>query len=452
MTAEPDSKGTTGPAAQPGDAAVLVEYFAIGARMVVFVMRQTSDALEAQELDIDPGRVEELASGPVFTASGVPAEETPAHGPAEWAQVSAALIAPVLRSCAPGEVVWFVGHGGLHVLPLHAAPLPDGGYLIDRNPVCYTPSATVMRFCQERRRDRRRGGLVVGDPDGDLPHAAEEARSVARVLGGEPLLRSSATRDEVLRRLVQSSPSFLHFACHGYFDPVNPMSSGIELSSGQQGDGRQRLTASDVLRLELSPSLVTLSACRTGLQQRRAGDELLGLARALLYAGTPSAVLALWNVEDLSTRLLMERFYRTLIGAAPGSGGPGAQAATLADALRSAQVYIRSLTAGAAAATLDDAIAAERDDSAGRPALFVARARIQAAAGDFIAAADSYETALGLLQEAPASEDRRIAASLDRTVKLLRFKGRRSLPPDYERRPFANPYHWAPFMLYGDWW
>ena len=43
------------------------------------------------------------------------------------------------------------------------------------------------------------------------------------------------------------------------------------------------------------------------------GDELLGLTRGFLYAGTPSLVVSLWRVNDRSTTLLMKRFYEGLL-------------------------------------------------------------------------------------------------------------------------------------------
>jgi CHAT domain-containing protein len=42
------------------------------------------------------------------------------------------------------------------------------------------------------------------------------------------------------------------------------------------------------------------------------GDELLGLARGFLRAGTPSLVVSLWMVNDQSTAQLMCRFYEAL--------------------------------------------------------------------------------------------------------------------------------------------
>lgn len=60
--------------------------------------------------------------------------------------------------------------------------------------------------------------------------------------------------------------------------------------------------------------LVTLSACETGITDiRQSPDEFLGLQAGLLQAGAPTVVSTLWPVDDLSTMLLMERFYQNLL-------------------------------------------------------------------------------------------------------------------------------------------
>jgi CHAT domain-containing protein len=58
--------------------------------------------------------------------------------------------------------------------------------------------------------------------------------------------------------------------------------------------------------------LVTLSACQTGINETKPGDELIGLTRALIYAGTSSVIVSLWSVYDPSTRELMVEFYKQL--------------------------------------------------------------------------------------------------------------------------------------------
>jgi CHAT domain-containing protein len=97
----------------------------------------------------------------------------------------------------------------------------------------------------------------------------------------------------------------LHLATHGDFRPDNPLFSGLALADGW-------LTALEMFDLRLNASLVTLSACQTGRSLVGGGDELLGLMRALLYAGAASLLLSLWPVEDHSSAELMEHVYQRL--------------------------------------------------------------------------------------------------------------------------------------------
>ena len=65
----------------------------------------------------------------------------------------------------------------------------------------------------------------------------------------------------------------------------------------------------EIFDMELHASLVTLSACRTGLGELSEGDELTGFSRAFIYAGTPCVCVSLWDVSDKATSDLMEKFY-----------------------------------------------------------------------------------------------------------------------------------------------
>jgi CHAT domain-containing protein len=42
------------------------------------------------------------------------------------------------------------------------------------------------------------------------------------------------------------------------------------------------------------------------------GDELLGLTRGFLSAGSPSVMMSLWTVDDEATAELMVKFYEEL--------------------------------------------------------------------------------------------------------------------------------------------
>ncbi len=53
-----------------------------------------------------------------------------------------------------------------------------------------------------------------------------------------------------------------------------------------------------------------LSACQTGLGKITRGDDVIGLNRAFLYAGTHAIISSLWRVSDISTAMLVKQFYR----------------------------------------------------------------------------------------------------------------------------------------------
>ena len=63
---------------------------------------------------------------------------------------------------------------------------------------------------------------------------------------------------------------------------------------------------------------MVLSACDTALgggyfAEVPAGDDIVGLTRAFLFAGSPSVVASLWAVNDRSTMGLMSGFYGKLL-------------------------------------------------------------------------------------------------------------------------------------------
>ncbi len=119
----------------------------------------------------------------------------------------------------------------------------------------------------------------------------------------------------------------LHFATHGFVNTEKPELSGIILAQdttiafegyeniygniAQQNDGI--LYQSEIYNLELNADLIVLSACQTGLGKITTGEGVIGLTRALLYAGTDNIVVSLWSVSDASTAELMINFYENIL-------------------------------------------------------------------------------------------------------------------------------------------
>jgi CHAT domain-containing protein len=95
---------------------------------------------------------------------------------------------------------------------------------------------------------------------------------------------------------------------------------------------------------------MTLSARESGLGRQGGGDGLLGFAQSFLLAGSRSVCLSLWQVDDTATALLMDRFYRNLLG----KRGDGAKAMGKAAALREAKEWLRNVPASEGLARLGE--------------------------------------------------------------------------------------------------
>ncbi len=316
-----------------GEGECLLQYWRAGETIHVFVVGPKG--LEASvPLRCTPRRVEEAAGALAATLRGALSLDRDyvrdVLFPLSRQQLGW-LYDDLLRPLAP----WLRGADRLLIapddrlfeIPFHA--LYDGdGYLLDRYEIAYAPGAGALRLCRENRR-RRAGSdagqpLVVGYTADDLPHIRAEVEAVADALpGAVVLLDGGATLDRLRDRVGGSA--LLHLATHALFRRDNPLFSALRLGGGEW------LRVMDLYTLPLNGSLVTLSGCETG-RGRLLGGDLLGLSRGFFCAGASALVASLWPVDDVSTALLMARFYRRL-----------AAGETAAAALRRAQQTLRDL-------------------------------------------------------------------------------------------------------------
>lgn len=297
------------------------------------------------------------------------------------------LIEPLAQQIAGYRRLCIVPHGALHYVPFHALMASDAPrrWLIDDEmgpEIIYAPSATVLLdYCQTKPASVGRGAIVF-HYGRDLSFAHQEATAVAALLNAQTVSAEQASREAVIRQ--SAGCALVHFACHGSYDAMAPMESGLDMADG-------RLTAREVMqRLRLQADLVTLSGCETGQSRYHDGEELIGLARAFIYAGVPSVLVSLWAVEDVSTAMLMERFYTGLV-----------EGRTPADALRRAQRTVKAITT------------------------------------------EELRQWLAGIGLGPAACDAEIAR--------LNAIGQHTLAAEHGARlPFEHPYFWAPFLLVGD--
>lgn len=74
----------------------------------------------------------------------------------------------------------------------------------------------------------------------------------------------------------------------------------------------QEILFSELYNLQLNPDLVVLSACETGIGKLYKSEGPMSVARGFQFAGAQNLLFSLWNVNDYTTSVFMDYFYKNL--------------------------------------------------------------------------------------------------------------------------------------------
>lgn len=245
---------------------------------------------------------------------------------ADTAQLYHWLIAP-LTSYLKTPLVTIVPHASLHYLPF--AALADGSTSFgEQHAISYLPSASALKFVSSGPISR--GSVLAlsmarGEGLPILRFADDEARTVAALYGVHPLVGEEATETALMTHAADAS--ILHIAAHAELNATAPLFSRILLKGDERSDGSLELREIYDLTLHKT-ALVVLSACATQVGPGSAGDDLVTLNRAFLYAGASAVVASLWKVDDPATALFMKSFHTYVSN---GRGKAAALSAAQAD-------------------------------------------------------------------------------------------------------------------------
>jgi tetratricopeptide (TPR) repeat protein len=203
-----------------------------------------------------------------------------------------------------------------------------------------------------------------------------------------------ATKDVLWEALPRTN--IVHFSCHSSFNGASPLDSALLLAGGT------RLTLRDLLNTDgerlACMQLAVLSACETAMQDiSTLHNEAVSMLSGFLRVGVPAVIGTLWPVDQVSTALLIVRFYELYLYG-------DTQLALLPQqplkALRWAQLWLRDLSNNALLTHLQ--------------------------------------------------EQRRLLR-YHLPVRLLPHVRREIQLGKGEERPYKHPDHWAAFVYYGAW-
>ena len=234
-----------------------------------------------------------------------------------------AVMAPVLNALEtflpPGGLLRLVPGGLLALLPLHAAILtvdrgpqtaaepstvhhPPSTYALDHYTFAYTPSAQALYHARAAAVRPADSLLAVDNPDGTLVFSEMEIAEARRHFPDHHHLPKAKATLQAVRQALPAH-AVLHFSTHGWAGWGEGEASGLKLA-----DGNLYLRNLFDLRLERA-RLAILSACESGLPGIELLEEVVSLPATMMQAGVPGVLGSLWAVNDLSTAMLIARFY-----------------------------------------------------------------------------------------------------------------------------------------------
>jgi CHAT domain len=210
------------------------------------------------------------------------------------------LIAPLARSLGDRPLV-IVPTGSLHAMPWAALPELRG------RSVVVAPSAATWVSLQAPRAVGRRKVVLAAGPR--LRHARAELAALGALYPRSIILTGRQATVEAAMDALDGA-TVAHLACHGHFRSDSPLFSSLELADGP-------LNAYELQRLRRPPQLIVLSACDLGTSETRPGDELLGIAAALIGMGTRTIIASVVPVPDAGAKRLMISLHRRLAAGDP---------------------------------------------------------------------------------------------------------------------------------------
>lgn len=234
--------------------------------------------------------------------------------------------------------VLIVPDGPLSMVPFELIPATAGKPLLESHDVTYLPSAVLLlrggqqnvpgiRYPWQQQLVGFGDPAVVGSGESSLtstrqatsalPASGEEIRAIAAMSTGRTrLFLGAEDRKRSFFASARSGAALLHVSTHAVADMDDPERSRLLFSPDESGQPNDFLFLKELYDPDLDlrgMSLATLSACDTERGRLVPGEGIQAFSRALLAAGSRSALTTLWRVPDGPTAQFMQQFYYFLL-------------------------------------------------------------------------------------------------------------------------------------------
>ncbi|KAJ6111693.1 hypothetical protein N7523_007754 [Penicillium sp. IBT 18751x] len=239
------------------------------------------------------------------------------------------LVEQLKQLTKPGDTLVFCPTGQLHRLPLHAITF-DGMPLIQRNPIVYIQSLSLLRLCREalkvpitvsKNADSPFRATVFNTLPADLPQSQQSVSErlstmTERIPNCTYIDSSNFTTDrQGLFHSQCAVSNVVHIHGHSDFTDAPEFTDGSQQCLNLSDNHADDLSLDDIFSgIQFKqPSIVLSMGCRTGRSRISAVNDLLGLTAAFHFAGAGAVIGALWKVSQEDVLRFAEAFYDELV-------------------------------------------------------------------------------------------------------------------------------------------
>lgn len=240
------------------------------------------------------------------------------------------LIEPIYNSHLVDKDLCFITDGILGYVPfdilLTHQPTALNGYrslpyLLKKNNISYAYSANLLNT---KEVVPRANNILALSPDfttikkdsignyifKELKYSNEEVDLLQNIYDADVLKGTEASIETFIN--TAKDYNILHLSTHGKADDRVGDFCYLTFSATNEERDNYPLYVRDLYNLDLSANMVVLSACETGIGELREGEGIISLGRGFTYAGAKSIISSLWNINDRSTKEIIQGFYSYL--------------------------------------------------------------------------------------------------------------------------------------------
>ncbi|BDS12929.1 CHAT domain-containing protein [Aureispira anguillae] len=236
----------------------------------------------------------------------------------------AAKLYDILLPINPPHEVLIIPDGRLCYLPFECLttqikPQAKGyhqlNYALHKHTISYAYSATSYYYQQYKHLNHQNIKILGFAP------SYEQQRQL-------PSLHANLTEVQFLEQQFQGAFYYKHTAKKKTFQAQSSDFGVLHLASHALADNHQLqqpklffakdspdslnaiLQPHEIAQLQLQADFVVLSACQTAIGYWQKGEGIMSLARDFMYAGVPSILTTLWQINDESSSSIIQDFYQ----------------------------------------------------------------------------------------------------------------------------------------------